>query len=170
MCCPVCGKDEQTLTDRELRKLDKSDLLQLLIEISDENEALRRENAALKSNAPSGKSQPVLQDFHAQEIGSLADAALRVHGVFEAAQAAADDYLAAVRSANYAGNEDYQCMIRDAKLQAARIVEDAERVKAQKIAEADAYCVEMKKRFESINRNLREINMDYERMSRWKNE
>lgn len=156
------------MTDRELRKLDKSDLLQLLIEISDENEALRRENAALKSNAPSGKSQLVLQDFHAQEIGSLADAALRVHGVFEAAQAAADDYLAAVRSANLSENEDYQRTVREAKLRAARIVEEAERVRAQKIAEADAYCEEMKKRFDSINRNLREINMDYERMSRWK--
>ena len=35
------------LTDRELKKLDKSELLEILIDLSDENEALRRENAEL---------------------------------------------------------------------------------------------------------------------------
>ena len=40
-------KAECALTDRELKKLDKSELLEILIDLSDENEALRQKNAEL---------------------------------------------------------------------------------------------------------------------------
>ena len=79
------------MTDRELRKLRRDDLLQILIDqqrqIDEMSEALERAEAALKDRR-----------IAVQEAGSVAEAALKLNGLFEAAQAAADQYAAEMRS------------------------------------------------------------------------
>lgn len=73
------------MTAKELKRLRRSDLLEMLLELSKENQALRQELA---------KAHQQLQDrtILIQESGSLAEAALRLNGVFEAAQAACQQY------------------------------------------------------------------------------
>ena len=74
------------MTDKELKRLSRAELLELLLEQVEENEALRAEIADLKGQ---------LEDrvIKIEKAGSIAEAALRLNGVFEAAEAAAKQYL-----------------------------------------------------------------------------
>lgn len=78
------------MTDKELRKLSRRDLLELLLAQSREQDALKQELA--KAREELAKRQICLE-----QAGSIAEAALRLNGVFEAAQAAADQYLESTR-------------------------------------------------------------------------
>ena len=78
------------MTDKDLKRLRRDELLEMLIAQSKRTEQLEREleeaRAALQS-----------RDIFLEEAGSIADAALRINGVFEAAQAAAQQYLDNIR-------------------------------------------------------------------------
>lgn len=79
------------LTDREMRKLKRSDLLEMLVEQGRELERVRGELS---------RAQAELKERRIQidTCGSIAEAALKMNGVFEAAQAAADQYLQSVKA------------------------------------------------------------------------
>lgn len=74
------------MTERDLKKLNRSDLLEMLLSLSQENESLQREVEFLRAQ---------LNDrmMTIDNAGSLAEAALQLNGVFEAAQAACDQYM-----------------------------------------------------------------------------
>ena len=74
------------MTENELKKLNRAELLELLLEQERENNRLRIEIRDLKVKLED-------RDINIVESGNIADAALRIHGVFEAAQAAAETYL-----------------------------------------------------------------------------
>lgn len=78
------------MTDRELRKLSRAELLELLIAQTEENERLTQQLAA---------AEEALADrrLAIEQAGTLAEAALRLNGVFEAADQAAQQYLENVR-------------------------------------------------------------------------
>ena len=79
------------MTDQELRKLKRTELLELLLTQEKENEELRRQLQEARDRLEERK-------LSLDEAGSIAEAAMRLNGVFEAAQAAADQYLENVRS------------------------------------------------------------------------
>lgn len=74
------------MDNRELRKLRRSELLELLLLQSKEMEHLREQLA---------KAEAELNDrkLKLAAIGNLADAVVQINGVMEAAQAAAEQYL-----------------------------------------------------------------------------
>lgn len=74
------------MTDKELRKLNRAELLQLMLEQSREVDRLREENASLRSELENRR-------IAVSESGSIAEAAIKINGVFEAAQKAAEQYL-----------------------------------------------------------------------------
>ena len=76
--------------DKELRKLKRSELLELMIAQSEEIDRLRRELEYMKKQLAS-------REIAAREAGNLADAAVKISGVMRAAQEAADIYLASVK-------------------------------------------------------------------------
>lgn len=78
------------MTDRELRKLSRAELLELLLEESRENERLRAQLKELNEKL----ADRAIQMEHA---GSIAEAALQLNGVFQAAEQAAAQYLENVR-------------------------------------------------------------------------
>ena len=78
------------MTDNELRKLKRTDLLELLLAQEKENEDLRRQLQEAQARLEERK-------LALEEAGSIAEASLRLSGVFEAAQTAADQYLESVR-------------------------------------------------------------------------
>ena len=63
------------MTDKELRRLSRSELLALLLEQVEENERLQQENNDLKNQ---------IEDriIKIQQTGSIAEAALKLNGVF----------------------------------------------------------------------------------------
>ena len=74
------------MTDKELKKLNKSELLELLTIQSAENERLKRQLEEVQQKL---EDRTIL----IERSGSIAEAALRINEVFEAAQKAADQYL-----------------------------------------------------------------------------
>ena len=79
------------MTEKELKKLKRYQLLELLIMQTEETEDLKRklEEAETKQKA---------HELRISQLGSLAEAALEIHGVFTAAQEAADQYLEAAKA------------------------------------------------------------------------
>lgn len=78
------------MTPKELRRLRRSDLMEMLLQLS-------KENLQLHQDLEDARQQ--LQEKHIiiEEAGSLADAVLRLNGIFEAAQAACDQYEENIR-------------------------------------------------------------------------
>jgi hypothetical protein len=74
------------MTDKELARLGRRELLELLIEQSKQMEQLQEELDETKAQLASRK-------VDISECGSLAEAALKLSGVFEAAEEAAAIYL-----------------------------------------------------------------------------
>ena len=79
------------MTERELKKLSRADLLELLLEEQRENEGLRQQLEEAERKLADRRIQ-------LEQAGSIAEAALRLNGVFAAAEAAAEQYLDSVRS------------------------------------------------------------------------
>ena len=78
------------MTDKELRKLKRTDLLELLIEQSTEVESLKKRIGELEAELADRR-------LLIYKSGSIAEAALKLNGVFEAAEAAAQEYLENIR-------------------------------------------------------------------------
>lgn len=87
------------MTRKELKRMSRLELLELLLEIDQENERLRKENAQLIE-------QQNRRQITLETAGSIAEAALRLNHIFEDAQAAADQYLESIRALGNGGNAD----------------------------------------------------------------
>lgn len=79
------------MTDKELRRLSRSELLEMLIAQTEENQRLKQEL---------NQAQTALNNrrLTMESAGSMAEAALRLNGIFEAADQAARQYLESVRA------------------------------------------------------------------------
>lgn len=78
------------MTNKELQKLNRKQLLELMLEQSKRIDQLERQLTAAQNELENRR-------IVAQEAGSIAEAALRLNNVFEAAQMAADQYLENIR-------------------------------------------------------------------------
>ena len=81
------------MTLKELRKLSRKELIEVLL-------AQTREMEQLKAELNSKNELLEKREINIRESGSIAEAALRLSGIFEDAQKAADTYLAEIRRAN----------------------------------------------------------------------
>lgn len=81
------------MTDHELKKLRRSDLLELLVAQEKENEQLRSQVTQLQKR---------LEDrtISLENVGSIAEASLQISGVFQAAQDAAARYMENIQRLN----------------------------------------------------------------------
>ena len=78
------------MTDKELRKLKRADLLEIMLAQSKEIDRLQQE---LKET----KEQLEERELRIEETGSIAEACITLYEVFERAQKAADLYLENVK-------------------------------------------------------------------------
>ena len=74
------------MADRELKHLSRRELLEMLIAQGRENERLQAEITQLEEQLHE-------REIHLAQSGNIAEAALRLNGIFEAAQRAAEQYL-----------------------------------------------------------------------------
>ena len=79
------------MTDRELRRLGRAELVDIIYELQSRNQ---------QCEAEIEKLQKALDDkiLKIASAGSIAEAALKLSGIFEAVQAAADQYLASLEA------------------------------------------------------------------------
>ena len=79
------------MTNKELKRLSRAELLEMLLQQTQEVDRLKSEIAQLEERLQQRQLQY-------ESAGNIAQAALQVSGIFEAAQAAADQYLENVSS------------------------------------------------------------------------
>ena len=125
------------MTDKEFKRLNRSELMDIIYELQKQNE---------EKDAKLAKLEKELSDreLKVSQAGSIAEAALQVSGIFEAAQAAADQYLAALQKTDQEGKcrleeaeQEKRRILREAELQAQMTIREAKEESERKIGEAE---------------------------------
>lgn len=111
------------MTERELKKLNRYQLLEMLIIQTERAETLQKELEEAQKQLDSREVEMTV-------IGSIAEASLQLNGVFEAAQNAADTYIHAVK-------ERIAVMEAEAASRAEAIIEEAKRNAQRILREAE---------------------------------
>lgn len=94
------------MTDKDLQKLKRIELLEILIEQGKTIERLEKELAEANKKLET-------KNMNLTEAGSIADAAMQITGIFEAAQSAAHIYLENVQQMEKSTKERCNAMERD---------------------------------------------------------
>ena len=84
---------EFELSDKELRKLKRVELLEMLLELSRENEAIMLELEEKNRIIEALNLQLENRKIDLKHAGTIAEASFKLNGVFEAAEKAAEQYL-----------------------------------------------------------------------------
>ena len=125
------------MTDKELKKLSRIELIDIIYEVQKRYEECAAENQRLKA---------ALEDRNLKvaSAGSIAEAALSVNRIFESAQAAADQYLSSLQAANEdayreikAAEEERRHILAQAEQEASGILADAQKKAQQIVAQAE---------------------------------
>ena len=120
------------MTDRELRHMSRSELLQMLIMQIKENKVLSERLAAAEAELNS-------RQIAINNAGSLAEAALSLNHVFDAAESAAQQYIENIKRISDQQDVICQNIQKKAEEIAAQIIHEAQEYNKQAHAEADSY-------------------------------
>lgn len=127
------------MADDELKKMNRKELLEMLLGLEKENVRLREELRA--ANEKLNERRLMLDD-----AGNLAEAVLHLNHVYEDMDKAAEQYLENIRIRD----KESETLLCEAKEKAADIVAEAERTRLHKIMEADMQVTNMKKKMQSF--------------------
>lgn len=135
----------QIMEERELKKLGRGQLLEMLVEQSKQIERLQEELGQAKSKLEDRRIQM-------EETGSIAEASLKMSGIFEAAQQAADDYIASIKL------QHSQLADRMAKkeFEIGELKKDAENKAAAMLKESQDHCDKLREEAASFCSKLKE--------------
>ena len=134
------------MTDRQLRKLNRTDLLKLLLEEKKENEALRKLLQEMQL-------QLECKQLNLNQSGSLAEAALNLRGIFEAAETACQYYTENIR--NLSGRQEEICrkMEQETREKCDRMLEQARQMSRVYWEEYTEKCSRYMKSMEEVQRS-----------------
>lgn len=141
------------MTDRELQKLSRRELLELLVQQEQQKEALEARVAQLEGRLRD-------RSIELDRAGSIAEAALTLNGIFESADRAAAQYLENIKRCSDQQESICNRIISEAEQKAEAILEDAEREKQDRIRSADEYWQELCTKLEAFYQShvgLREL-------------
>jgi hypothetical protein len=107
------------MTEKELRGLSRADLLELLIMESKKNQQLEEQLAEANAKLQS-------REITINNAGSIAEAALQLNGIFDAAQAASEQYLQNIMTLSQRQEEVCAEMERQTRQQCDEMLAQAE--------------------------------------------
>lgn len=145
------------MNKNDLKRLSRGDLLEMLVAQGEELEAV-------KAKLLETKAELQKKEMDITEAGSIADASLKLNGVFEAAQAASQQYLDNIKLLSERQQDICEKLEQESREKAdALIAETTEKcdemlVKAK--AESQAYWDEVSQRLEAFyneHHGLREL-------------
>ena len=114
------------MTDKEVKRLTRSQLIEIIYQLQLKEEELTADNERLSKAL---EDKRILLD----NAGNIAQAALEIHNVMQAAQDAATHYLDEMKAR---ANDEYQQIIKEANERAEAIIASA-RQKATEFAPID---------------------------------
>lgn len=106
------------MTDKEFRKLKRSDLIAIIYEYQKKQEELVKEIGELRAQLES-------KNLKISKAGSIAEAVGGLDLLFETAQKTADDYIEQIRLANEEAEKKAAGIIKQAEKEAADIISKA---------------------------------------------
>lgn len=130
------------MIDKDLRKLNRKGLLELL---------LKQTERANELEAKLNEAENKLRDrsIAENEAGSIAEAALKLNGIFEAADAAASQYLENVRRLSETEISDIPSL-PEAKLRAKKLLEETEKLCKKRLEETEDACRALREETEKL--------------------
>ena len=109
------------MTDRQLRKASRPELLKMLQQSRQENDDLRQQLEQTRSQL---QSRQLVVD----QSGTLADAALKLSGIFEAAESACQYYTENIRTLSGRQEEICRTMEQESREKCDRMLEQAKQM------------------------------------------
>ncbi|MBR3796795.1 MAG: hypothetical protein IKK34_12340 [Clostridia bacterium] len=113
------------MREKDLKRLSRADLLEMLIDQSMELQKTKKRLSAAEAKLNN-------RQIAIDESGSIAEAALKLNGMFEAAQASCEQYMENIRLLS--GRQEAICR---------RHEEESERKAAARLAETERRCAAM---------------------------
>ena len=109
------------MTDKEFKRLSRSQLIEIIYQLQLQEEELKEENQRLKE---------ALEDkrIRIDQAGSIAEAAIAVNEVIQAAQNAADQYLKEIELMRDEVEKERQRILNRTQVEAAAIIAHTKRV------------------------------------------
>ena len=120
------------MTQKELKKLSRPQLLEMLLLQTEKAEQLEKELEDTKNLLADRKLQ-------FEKVGSIAEAALDINGVFKAAQAAADQYLENA----IVSYQDIDLLRSNTKMECDRMILETQKKCDEMKAESEERCKRM---------------------------
>lgn len=134
------------MTDRELKKLNRAELLEMLLIQTGEVERLQKELEETKDKLAD-------QQLQVANAGSIAEAALQVNGVFETAQLAANQYLDNIRQLEQDVRQECDRMLQETQAECTRLKEETARECRSRVKRAE---IEASLFWESIRNKIQD--------------
>lgn len=152
------------MAEKELKHLGRKELIEIIYE-------LQKREIQFQNTIDRLSEKLADREIREKEAGSIAEAALALNGVFEAAQAAADQYLISVRAAEKEVDAKRQEMLAEAQAQSDALVqqgkmayqawqEKGETEYKKKVAQAEAECKRIRDEIHSymlLHNSLKEL-------------
>ena len=107
------------MTERELRRLSRTDLLELLL-------VQRRENEQLRCLLDQAQAQLADRTIQINKAGSIAEASLQLSGIFTAAQDSCQSYVDNIKLLSERQNAVCQQMEQETREKCDRMIAEAE--------------------------------------------
>ena len=114
------------MTDKEFKRLSRSQLIDIIYQLQLKQEELTAENEKLSKALADRR-------LRVSKAGNIADAALEIHNVMQAAQDAAAHYVEEIQMRV---DEEYQRILKKANNKATAIIEEAKKAAAEIVAQA----------------------------------
>ena len=114
------------MTDREFKRLSRSQLIDIIYQLQLKQEELTADNERLTKALDDKR-------LRVNQVGNIAEAALEIHNVMQAAQDAATHYMEEIQ---IRVDQEYQRIIKEANEKAAAIIEKAQQEAAAIAAQA----------------------------------
>ena len=106
------------MAEIELRKMNRMELIEIIYALQQEEKILEEEKKKLEDRLENWTIQ-------CEKSGSIAEAAVKVSGILEKAQAAADQYLEAVQREAVRSEERRTKMMEETKKEQEKLLEEA---------------------------------------------
>ena len=114
------------MTDKEFKRLSRSQLIDIIYQLQLKQEELTADNERLTKALDDKR-------LRVNQVGNIAEAALEIHNVMQAAQDAATHYMEEIQ---IRVDQEYQRIIKEANEKAAAIIEKAQQEAAAIAAQA----------------------------------
>lgn len=133
----------RSLSDKELQRLKRVDLLELLLEQSKENESLKQMLKEKDDEVKQLQKKLVDRKIMLEEAGTIAEASFKLNGVLEAAENAAKQYLDNLQEMHEREQNEFVKKEEELERRCLEMLEQTSRRCDELMAETEQHCDRM---------------------------